>query len=509
MALSGVGNLLNTFYTLWSILVLLITVNASPFSRPDARAMVERSYTRAVFAHYLVGTITQDHARQDIDDAKAMSLDGFALNIGDATQAFVDDALHDLFGYAENVGGFKLFISMDVSASGASCNAGGKSCNGPFDYASIFDWTLGSSAYYLGPNGFPMISTFSSGGLTNDVWTSWKESLANQMYFIPDFDETGGYYGDESSIEGWYDYWGPVVDGVFSWESAWPQRGNPSPGTVGGAYPGDIGPDLSVQAGAIQNNKGYMMGLSSLQYKDAYGSNVFRPGDLNLVVRIENILNMSPRPSWIIVQTWNDGPESHYIGNLWPEQNTDPQPAPYTGVSWSHIAWQPLIQAFIDVWKGDGGTSDMSPSSSSDAQGALWYRTMLMSATCANDNGAVDNPGAERYYEKPDGYDSGTDGIDWAVLMPPDREGYSLSIWSGDKLVLSQQNLSAGLNYGTVSDQLNPGVQTLQVFDAGGNMYMTATGGQCVSDGCPDLIYNMNYQVVPLSLGMSTGSCGN
>lgn len=41
---------------------------------------------------------------------------------------------------------------------------------------------------------------------------------------------------------------------------------------------------------------------------------------------MENILNMGTQPDWIVVQTWNDGPESHYIGNLWPEQNTDSQP---------------------------------------------------------------------------------------------------------------------------------------------------------------------------------------
>jgi len=151
---------------------------------------------------------------------------------------------------------------MDVYASGAACYSGSTgSCNGPFDYKDILTWTLGSSAYYKGtPNGFPLISTFSSGGFENTEWTSWKSTLANQMYFVPDFDETSGYYGGQSSYSGWYYYWGPVVDGLFSWESAWPERGNPNPGTLGGAYPGDIGPDLTVQTGAIQNGKGYMMG---------------------------------------------------------------------------------------------------------------------------------------------------------------------------------------------------------------------------------------------------------
>ena len=28
----------------------------------------------------------------------------------------------------------------------------------------------------------------------------WKDTLASEMYFIPDFDETDGYYGAASSV---------------------------------------------------------------------------------------------------------------------------------------------------------------------------------------------------------------------------------------------------------------------------------------------------------------------
>lgn len=37
-------------------------------------------------------------------------------------------------------------------------------------------------------------------------------------------------------------------------------------------------------------------------------------------------MGVSFQPDLIQVQTWNDGPESHYIGNIWPEQNTDSIP---------------------------------------------------------------------------------------------------------------------------------------------------------------------------------------
>lgn len=54
------------------------------------------------------------------------------------------------------------------------------------------------------------------------------------------------------------------MDGLFSWEAAWPERAG-----YGGAYPGDVGPDAPVAAGAEARGKDYMVGLSALQYKDA------------------------------------------------------------------------------------------------------------------------------------------------------------------------------------------------------------------------------------------------
>jgi hypothetical protein len=59
-----------------------------------------------------------------------MGLDGFALNIGDATQPYVSEALSYLFSYAESVG-FKMFVSMDLSASGAACSSSGTSVSLP------------------------------------------------------------------------------------------------------------------------------------------------------------------------------------------------------------------------------------------------------------------------------------------------------------------------------------------------------------------------------------------
>lgn len=169
-----------------------------------------------------------------------MGLDGFSLNVGDPTPAFVKTTLSYLFNYAATKG-FKLFISMDLYAMGAA----GKTVD---DYYNTLAYFLGATAYYKGPNGWPFLSTFSDGGLTNTQWAAFKQTYANKLYFVPDFDSTAGYYAADP---GWWAYWGGIVDGVFSWESAWPQ--------VGATNAGDVSLDNAVIAGTSSHGKTYMM----------------------------------------------------------------------------------------------------------------------------------------------------------------------------------------------------------------------------------------------------------
>lgn len=195
-----------------------------------------------------------------------MGLDGFVLNIGDPTQQFVTTTLSYLFDYAATKS-FKLFVSMDLSALGAA----GKTVD---DYYGILSGFLGASAWYRGPNGWPFLSTFGDGGLTNIQWAAFKQTYANDLYFVPDFDSTAGYY---TADPGWWSYWGDIVDGVFSWESAWP--------LVGASNAGDISLDEAVIAGTTSHGKTYMMreflespsfsiadillALSTIQYKNS------------------------------------------------------------------------------------------------------------------------------------------------------------------------------------------------------------------------------------------------
>ena len=138
----------------------------------------------------------------------------------------------------------------------------------------------------------------------------------------------------------------------------------------------------------------------------------------------------------------------------------------------------------------------MAPPSGVAAVGALWYKTMLKSAICPAD------PGNDRV-NKPDGWESGNDVLNWGIVAPSDKS-YSVRLISNGK-VLGTVALKAGLNYGAQSGVI-PGPQRMELIDASGTVVFAASGGRCISDGCPDCIYNMNYQVVELT--RDTGSEG-
>ncbi|TVY25040.1 Mutanase [Lachnellula hyalina] len=439
-----------------SILLPLFSVAASFFNVIDARA---------VFAHYLVGTITDAHALQDINDAIAMGLDAFALNVADPSASYVAPALTSLFSHAKDRG-FKLFLSMDLSAKGGGSLS---------DYDYIFTDYATAGAWFAGPNGKPLVSTFSAAAFTAPDFTTWRAS--QDIYFMPDFDGTSGYY---DAADSWWSYWGSVVDGLFSWESTWPN--------VGATNDGDLTLDTTVQAGAVAHGKTYMIGLSLLQYKDAYSTNLYRRGELNIAKRMENILKMTTAPLYVEIQTWNDGPEGHYIGNLWTEANGDAQPATYaTQRGASHTGIQPLLTQFISAFKN----SETSFPASTNPVGAIWYKTILQSTTCPDNS-------LGGFYSAPSGASVGTDTINWAVVLPTNGATYSIQFVSNGAVAATVAG-KAGFQYGSVA--LSANQQFMKVVDSAGTVQYSTGLGRCVSATCWDDIYNYNPQILALEQG--------
>lgn len=431
--------------------------------------------TKAVFAHYMVGTVFEDHVKKDVDDAAAMGLDGFALNIGDPNGAETRALLGNIMDYAaSNHPEFKMFISMDMwSPKNLS------------DFDDILRDFLGHDAYYKGSDGYPFLSTYGSGDFDENVWNDWRERWADKIYFVPDFADAMALQGSD----GWWDKWGVLIAGLFSWESTWPALGQVS----------------TLQSVAVdqkpawtkERNKTYMIGLSMLQYKNSYGANLYRAGEENLPLRISNILNMDDKPDFTQILTWNDGPEGHYMGNIWPEQDNTTQMRVYANDAAPHNGIQPLLSSFITAFKASAPSSQMAPPGNARAAGSLWFKPILAKTTCPDDG--------DLHSGKPSGYDVAVDVSTWAVVVAQDNDAMTLHGFSAGEEI-GKADLVPGLNYGNFS-VMKEGPQCMEVRSEHGGLVAVAKGGRNVSSDCPDGIYNLNPQILQLASDGSVDGC--
>ena len=221
---------------------------------------------------------------------------------------------------------------------------------------------------------------------------------------------------------------------------------------------------------------------------------------------MNNILGMASSLDFVEIITWvnrpsvlstlmklltkpqNDGPESHYIGNVWSESSDSSVMYCEPNANYPHTAWQPLVKSFISAYKNGGS---MAPPSGATAIGAMWYKTILQSASCS---------GAQ-----PNGWSTGMDALHWAVVLPSGSSGMKVRATSNGK-VLSTVSVNPGLNFGSATT-VQAGSQLLEVLNSAGSVVMSATGGECISSGCPQGFYNMNFQVAGLQTGSQSASC--
>ena len=195
----------------------------------------------------------------------------------------------------------------------------------------------------------------------------------------------------------------------------------------------------------------------------------------------------------------NDGPESHYIGNLWIEQNNDTQPLLYANSDSSHAGWQPLISSFITAFKKSLGPKSMLPPNGAVVAGAMWYNSILTTSTCPSE-------ASGGYFVKPDGFETARDWLNYAIVLSPGTEGATLRAYSNGQLLRGTASLSpGGLIYGAF-EGVSAGFQRMEVVGSDGTILAVAAGGRCISDGCPDCIYNLNPIVV--GFGTDTGAVG-
>ncbi|KAK9369874.1 hypothetical protein V1509DRAFT_638557 [Lipomyces kononenkoae] len=166
---------------------------------------------------------------------------------------------------------------------------------------------------------------------------------------------------------------------------------------------------------------------------------------------------------------------------------------------WSHVAWRPLVSSFINAFRNGVSSLDMVPADGSLAVGAAWYKPIQVhTIACLFD-------GTSQYYDRPDGFYNGSDYLYWSVVFNSDQEGYTVTVVGDGGNIVT--HLHSGLNMGYSSGVVSTGPQMIQLKDSSGTVLYTATGGMCVSGGCPLNIYMSNYQVVPLAKGDATAHC--
>lgn len=165
------------------------------------------------------------------------------MNVGDPTAEWANSTVQQLFAAAEGTN-FSLFFSFDM-----------------FQYSTLADHVSLFNAYQSHPNylrtgddELPVVSSYGGYGQPDD-WASFKNS--NDVYLIPNLDDsapgggaTGPYYEEPSSQLSEFN---DIVDGYFSWESAWPA-------STGGPVNVSASGDETVMEFAHGAGKDYMMG---------------------------------------------------------------------------------------------------------------------------------------------------------------------------------------------------------------------------------------------------------
>jgi len=126
--------------------VPVVTTTTTPTSNPVATG-------KPVFFHYMIGTVFDEHCRQDIIDAKALGVDAFALNLNtlNPDKPWAPQTVEYLFKWANELG-FKLFFSFDMTVD----------FNNPSQFTNFLLSYVSNGAYYTYKR-LPFVSTFRGG----------------------------------------------------------------------------------------------------------------------------------------------------------------------------------------------------------------------------------------------------------------------------------------------------------------------------------------------------------
>ncbi|KAB5566131.1 putative alpha-1,3-glucanase/mutanase [Coniochaeta sp. 2T2.1] len=374
--------------------------NAAP-TRAGSQARAEEAEAK-VFCHFMIGIVGSRTSASDYDDdmqrAKAMGIDAFALNIG------VDPYTDTQLGFAYDsaaANDMKVFISFDFNWFSASSDAA-KVGQIIAKYAS--------KPAQLMVDGKAMVSSFAGDGLDT---AAMRAAAGVPVFFAPNFSPD---LTPDSS----------VVDGALNW-MAWASDGaNKAP--RGGS-------NVTVADGDEKylkwlNGKPYIAPVSAwfsthFGPEVSYSKNWVFPGDALWYERWNEILTLKPR--FIEIITWNDYGESHYIAPLSSSHYDDGNSKWVNDMT--HDGWMDMARPFIAAFKaGSTSVGDFI----TDDELVYWYRPNQKDLDCdATDTTMVtaSNASGNYFMGRPDGFESMKDHVFVVSLLTAPG---TVTVTSGD-----------------------------------------------------------------------------
>ncbi|KAF3910589.1 hypothetical protein ABW21_db0203193 [Orbilia brochopaga] len=432
--------------------LLLCAYGASALPTKTTELVERQDGSKIVTAHFLMGIAGQysdDNWRQDINAAKDMGIEAFALNIAkQSTDPFTPTQVGKAYSVAQSLG-FKMYISFDFAyfATDGSATA---------EIVSYLQ-TYANHPAALKHNGKSVVTTFIGDDFGGN-WSNVRNQVGTPLEILPN------WRPDTVRNNG------GAVDGAFSW-IAWPnQDNNPIPGPLTTASDNAY---LSALGG-----KTYMAPISPwffthFDFQTFKKNWIFASDDL-YVTRWNQILALAP--PLIQLVTWNDFGESSYIGpyNL---GHTDDGSKPWTE-GFPHDAWRTLGKPFVAAYKSGARTPTVT-----DEKIVYWYRPHPKGLTCSDS------------LARPNGADFAQDKIFVATML---KTPGTVVIQSGGNGPVTI-NVPAGITLSSVD--MAVGTQSFRLQRNGCDV-ISGNGGIPVAGSCEK--YNFNAYVGELS---PSGSC--
>ncbi|GIJ99164.1 hypothetical protein Aspvir_001290 [Aspergillus viridinutans] len=414
---------------------------------------------RLVFCHFMIGITSNRQSAADYDDdmqrAKALGIDAFALNIG--VDPYTDTQLNFAYESAAR-NNMKVFISFDFNwyNTGQATAVGQKIRQ----YASL--------PAQLMVDGKVFASSFAGDGLDIPALNS---AAGTEVFFAPNFHPGVGDFN--------------AIQGALNW-MAWPNNDNnkaPTPGHNVSVAEGD-----SKYIAAL-NGKPYVAPVSgwfSTHFggEVPYSKNWVFPSDLLWYDRWQEILNLGPR--FVEIVTWNDYGESHYIGPL-SSPHTDDGASKWV-MDMPHNGWLEMSKPFIAAYKA--GEKSVNNYITEDKL-IYWYRPTPKDINCDSTDttmqGNPNNSSGNFFRGRPNGYETMSDEV-FVVSLLTSPATVQVTSGSGSETFQAQAGASA------FAAPMGIGKQQFSLLRSGQTV-MSDTSLKDIVNSCICGIYNFNAYV--------------